>query len=313
MLIKEDGISDISSSEGKISDFTKICKIIDSNHALHQKKIFSELQRITKSKSYGSFQRKISIMQKLNLIEIIGEKCILGSYGKVLTNIVQRNGDHMETLDKSLYFIILFSSVSRMQLASFLDTINHQHGRGKKEVIIEYFSTPIALKLWNHNKRLENNVKSLKQTDIVPSMLNNKFTCMKDWLETIDLIEIKMDGLYTKVPSTVINSLTNHSRIKNIHEDAAAIYYEGAKKYDNLQHFDVLSKLVLKAHNLFCIKGSGISDVQAVSKFVCLKFLEMKIIFEEERFFEMTRILIEKDIIRSLMVGRDGTLTNLTV
>ena len=305
------GISDLTSSEGKLSDFNTICKIIANKRSLTKEKIFLELKGMTRSSAYKSFERKLIIMQKLGLIEQIRQVYILASAGKVLNKLLQRSPDRMEPITKSFYFIAFFTSTLSDQLAALLATINRQQGRTRKEIVMDYFATKIALDLWGETAR--KNVQSLRETNIMPSMLNNKFSCMQRWLEHLQLIESKRNRLYSLVPREVVTSLMQQLRMNNIYNYAAMIYFTKAKKFDYTEDYQTLIDILKEAHKSFCVRETGLSDIQAVAKYVCLKLLQKQCVLEERNFFELTKRLVTDRIIRSVMVGREGQPKHLAL
>ena len=303
------GISDIASSEGNLIHFDIICRILEKDHSLRKKKIFELYAKELDTSSYNSFERKISIMQKLNMLQIVDNKCILDSSGKVVNKLISKNS-LLDNSSKSFYFIILFKSIARNQLATLVKTINLQQGLQKKDILIKYFSTPIAQQLWD---TASNNMQSLKDTGVIPSMINNKFTCMTKWLDTIDMIYQNRGKFYTNLSQEIIDSICNEKRILNVFEDSSKIYFKNCVKYKTKNHYKELKLLVPKAHEIFCIKRSGISDFKAVMKYVCLKLLGKKIILEEKQFHEEIKKLVSDKIVRSVMVGRDGIPKNMSI
>lgn len=303
------GISDIASSEGNLLDFSKIVWIIGHEKLVSKHKILLRFQEITGSTSKGSFERKLSIVEKLNLVEFFAEKYLLNSWGKILCKILE---DHNKMDDKlrSFYFVLLFSSIARNQLSQLLKVIDKQHGKEKKQLILDYFTTEVAKKIWN-KKILEKNIREMKEYNILPSMFNNKFSCMIKWLDILGLIEVKLGGYYPQLKHETIKSLNKIERVENIFEDAAVIRFKEFRFFDKKQDYGKLVKLVKYTHNLFCTSESRLSDIQAVSGFICLEFLNQGIVIEQQLFFTITSKLKENGIIRSIMAGRDGTPKNM--
>ncbi len=306
------GISDIASSEGDLSDFTKICRAICNNRLISKEKLFKIIMNEIKSKSEGSIERKLSIMQKLNLIDIVNQKYALNSNGKILIEISNEPFVFSEKIEKAFYFIILFMSDARIQLATLLQSINEQNGDDKKNNILRYFKTDIAQMIWN-KQIVQKNIHDLEKSNKIPSMFNNKFSCMNKWLQIIDLVESKQNGLHVNLPKKMINSLTDSKNVEKIFEETATKYYPEAVKFNLKKHYQKLSELFIEGHEKFCTSTVGISDADAVGKYVCLQLLKSGIILEENHFFKLTGELKQDNIIRSVMIGRDGKPKNFSV
>jgi len=309
-MVDSIGISDITSSEGNLLDFSKIIWNIGYKDFHEKDMIFSEFSSRTKSKSKGSFDRKLSIMEKLGLIEFVNEKFILDSSGKVLNKIIE-DLDGISVKKKIFYFILLFSTAPRKQLAKLLQVIDHQHGQTKKQIIQKYFETKIAKDLWNQNRIVEKNLRDLKEYNVMPSMFNNKFSCMKNWLESIGLVAIRANGYYPLLSSKIIKSLNDFQRIEGLYEDAAKVYNSKFRHFKIKNDYEDLIKFVKDAHNSFCTAESGLSDIQSVARYVCIELLCQDVILEEQTFFELTGKLKENGVIRSIMAGRKGKPVHL--
>jgi len=306
---KNIGISDIASSEGDLLDFMKIIWIMGDKKVVKKNEIMKKFHEMTGSKSKGSFERKLSIMEKLDLIELVSDKYLFNSWGKIL-NKIMTDYNKMDKKLKAFFFELLFSSITRNQMAVLLRIIDKQHGKQKKELLQDYFSTEIARSIWS-KKILEKNIKNIIEEDSLPSMFNNKFSCMFKWLNLLDLAELKMGGYYPKIRQNIVNSLNKIDRIENIFEDAAKIYLDEFRFFNEKQDYEQLTSLLRDSHKIFCTSDSGLSDIQAVSKFISLEFFEKKIILEQKSFFELTGKLQKDGIIRSVMAGRKGIPINM--
>ncbi len=307
----ERGISDIASSEGDLSDFTAICRLICNNRAISKDRLFKIIKNSIINKSDAVIERKLNIMCKLDLLDLANQKFVLRANGKILVEISNKQSVFSEKIEKAFYFIILFSSKARLQLTSLLQSINEQNGDDKRENIARYFKANIVQEIWN-KKTIEKNLTALETTQRLPSMLNNKFSCMEKWLEFIDLIEIRKNGLHANLTSGLISSLLNPENKKNIFGEAATKYYTESKEFRIKQHYRDLCTYFLEGHGKF-LTPAGISDAEAVAKFVCLQLLKSNIILEENGFFKLTKKLKKDKILRSVMMGRDGTPKNFGV
>ncbi len=112
MNTEKNGISDISSSEGNLLDFSKVIWILNNKQYNRREVIFEEFGNITSFNSRGSFERKISIMEKIGLIEFIEDRCLLSSSGKVSSKIM-KNYEQISPLERTFYFVLFFTSCAR--------------------------------------------------------------------------------------------------------------------------------------------------------------------------------------------------------
>jgi len=305
----KNGISDISSSEGKLRRFTFLCKVIRSEKGLTRKK----LENLAEKRIGSPFQnrtvtqRHLIILEKTGLIENLGGIYALSSEGKALCELApESNVTQLSFEERVIYFKTMFTSILKEQLKEFLEVVQQYTNKTRKEIISHYFSTELARNLWN-KATIEKNLIRLHEGGKIPTFFENKFRCMEMWLEDIGLVKREKDKIILKPNVEILlDEIRKKSDIKNkIYELMGAILIGQTQLFDYSKHREAFLKIFKKAYSLFKT-GSDISDIKAIMTFVCVNLLKNRIIMEEEKFNVLIKSLWSEGVIKSVMLGRDG-------
>jgi len=300
------GITDITSSEGNLKRYSKICKLIKSQRALKRNKIIEIVKNtgLTNDKVIG---RHIDILQKIKLLENIGGVYILSSEGKSLCELIDKNTNKLGLNEKFFYFKQLFTTETLDQLVTLLETIIENKHKPRKEIILAYFNTNFAQRVWN-KITIQKNLRIFKEKRIISRFFENKFRCMEMWLLQLDILEKKRNHLQvTLIGSTALAKIKKYEKELNdkIYEVISVLLTNQIKKFDYEQDKNIFIKLFKKAYFLFKVQ-SNISDIKAIQSFVCINLLTERLLLEEKEFNEVIQKLWKEEIIRSVMPGRDG-------
>lgn len=169
-----EGITDITTSEGSLKRFSRICKLFgDQGRAMPRNRVVQLIKDQIGLKSDKVIGRHISILEKLSIIENKEGMYILSSEGKVLYDFVEdlKNNNELNSYEITFYFRTLFTHLFD-QLYPLLKTIDKYNGKGRDFIIIQYFENE-DLKLWKKRTAKIN--------------LENKFRCMEKWLQTLNI------------------------------------------------------------------------------------------------------------------------------
>jgi hypothetical protein len=306
----KNGISDISSSEGKLRRFTLLCKIIRLEKGLTRKK----LENLAEQRIGSPFQnrtvthRHLTISEKIGLIENFGGIYALSSEGKALCELSPESNvtTRLSLEEQAIYFKAIFTSILKGQLKEFLAIVKQHANKTRKEIISRYFSTELARGLWSE-ATIEKNLTRLQETGKIPTFFENKFRCMEMWLEDIGLIKREKDKMILNINVEILlNEFRKTSDINDkIYGLIGAILVGPTTTFDYSKHREEFLEIFKKAYSLFKTE-SDISDIKAIMTFVCVNLLKNRIIMEEEMFNGLIKSLWSEGVIKSVMLGRDG-------
>lgn len=303
------GISDISSSEGRLRRFTFLCRIIKSEKGLTRKRLESLAEKEIGSpfKNKKVLERHLIILEKIGLIENYGDFYTLSSDGKALCELTPecRIITPLSFEEQVIYLKALFASSLKHQLIEFLEVVRLCSNKNRKEIISKYFSTELAKSLWNETT-VEKNLKRLNETGKIPTFFENKFRCMEMWLEDTGLIEKEKDKISLKFSAEKFLNGIKDSSVKNkIYGLIGTVLIGEGILFDYSKHKEKFLVKFKEAYPLF--KGeSNISDIRAIMTYVCVSLLKNRIIIEEESFYEAVKLLWSEGIVKSVMLGRNG-------
>jgi hypothetical protein len=323
-MVKENpskGISDITSSEGKLKRFSQICKLITLSGAMKQTELIQLIKAQMKLTNEKVIGRHINIMEKLGILKKLeGGGYLISGKGKALVDLVGDIGMQEKQLtlaEKIFYFQRLFINASS-QLFLFLETINKKGGMPRDRIVVSYFTEVLArrLKIWKEDT-LKIFLRKSKRNRMVPRSLENRFTCMEMWLRDLELL--------TKIPlrDQPRNSTLYLTEIgKSVFQEQPNLekgmfgfcsVFVGQKPY-SLPRFNfyedqnVFINLFKVAYLKFERAELRLADVEAIRLWICINLLiKHSIIMEEEDFNSSINLLVKKRLIRSVISGRDGT------
>ena len=303
------GISDISSSEGRLHRFTLICKLIGSQRGLTRKKVEDLIKKRIGSPFNNKkvIQRHLIILEKIDIIENRGGIYLLSSEGKALYELT--NETHRRDLsfnERAFYLRMILTSVLREQLITFLEVIREHTQEMRKEVIFHLFSTEMARNLWNAST-IKRNLTRLHESGKIPTFFENKFRCMEMWLEDLGLVVREKNKLsLTEEGRIVLDEIGKIDNIKyEVYGLTGCILIGNVTPFRYDKHRKVFLKMLREAYPRFKTELSA-SDIRALKTFTCINLLKKKITLEEDEFDEVVKNLKLEGVVRSVMLGRDG-------
>jgi len=310
------GVTDISSSEGKLHRFTQICMLIKSARKLSKPKLYVLMaEKDIGIRNRHVIERHLMLLEKLGMIERLASHYVLRAQGRVLTELAKGgiSSENLSLGEKILYFRALFASVLRQQLVELLEIVQANQSSPRKEIVQQYFDTQVARKLWNVSV-IDRNLSKLRETGKVPSFFANKFGCMEMWLKDLGLLETGNHtiALAPAVPNAVEMLRDDEASKSHIYELAGAIHVGRVTGFDSKRDFDELVRLLKGSSKIFALE-TGVTDFEASKTHVCISLLMRGRVLESSEFDEMIRILVAKRIVRSVMLGRDGKPAYITL
>jgi len=310
------GVTDISTSEGKLNRFTQICMLLKSARKLSKPKLYVLLaEKDIGIRNRHVIERHLILLEKLGMIERLGSHYVLRAQGQVLTELAKGeiSSGNLNPAEKILYFKALFTSVLRQQLVELLAIAYANQGAPRKMIVQQYFRTEVAQKLWNP-RVIERNLSEVRETGKVPPFFAHKFGCMEKWLRDVGLLETTDRTLATSpnVPHIIDPLRDGDVAQSRIYQLAQAILVGRATKFDSERHFGELVRLVKLSSRLFALE-TGMTDIDAMRTFTCINLLMEGHLLESAEFDSTIGILVAKRILRSVMLGRDGKPAYVTL
>ena len=316
-----EGITDITTSEGNLKRFSQICKLIgDQRRALPRSKVVQLIKEqigLTNAKVIG---RHISILEKLSILENKEGMYILSSEGKVLYNFIEdlQDKNALSPCEIAFYFRMLFTHFFG-QLYLLLKTIDDHKGKARDDIIIKYFENE-DLKLWK-KETVNENLRMFREKGKVSGFFENKFRCMEKWLYDLKFIEKTKKSLKLtyegKKCLVEIDKITAQKKEINdeIYGIASSLLNLKPDPFDfeNPEHKKNLIGLFKEAYLKFEAK-LRLSDLKAIRCWICVILLtKYNIILEEKEFDFLLNALSREGVIRSVMVGRNGRPSFVTI
>jgi hypothetical protein len=189
-----EGISDLTSTEGNLKNFTRICEIV-GDRPIEKNTLVGQIQANTEIKrtSEKVIERHLSIMSKLSIVSEEPELLRLSPYGKILLHSAKEqsnsNGEFLNDHEKLFFFTNLFSGKALPQLALLLLTIENKDAATKGDLVYAYYKNYLKthLQIWNR-ETLERRLHEYETTRKIARAEVNRFDCMVQWLENLGLI-----------------------------------------------------------------------------------------------------------------------------
>ena len=188
-----EGISDITSTEGNLKNFTRICHLLGEK-TVERKLLVVQIRETTeiRRKNEKVIERHLSILEKIQLIESEGEFCRLSPFGKMLyqhSKELDLSKSGLSEPEKLLYFKILSTGKTLPQLALLLYTMDNNKDVTKEELIYRYNKNYLKthLLIWNRST-LERRLHEYETAQKLRRPEQNRFDCMIQWLKDIGMI-----------------------------------------------------------------------------------------------------------------------------
>jgi hypothetical protein len=188
-----EGVSDITSTEGNLKNFTRICLLI-GDKAVERRTLLSKIKndKLIHRKNEKVIGRHLSIMTKLNIIGSELEMYRLLPNGKMLFQYAQESdisGQELSDHEIIFYFTTLFTGKTLPQLALLLHTLKNNDSATKEELVYQYYNNYLKthLQIWNRES-LERRLHEYETSKKIQRAEENRFDCMIKWLESIRLV-----------------------------------------------------------------------------------------------------------------------------
>lgn len=187
------GITDLTTTEGDIRNFTRICHLIKKGGMAENRLIeLTRKDQTIRRTNTKVIKRHLSILVHLKLISKDREFYTLDSYGKmlrVLTGNEDLSKPHPTELEKILYFVVFLTRRSLPQLALLLYTMSRNPDLSRDEIIYRYYEDFLATRiiLWDRT-RLRRRLQIYKTRGESRRPESNRFDCMRYWLEHLGLV-----------------------------------------------------------------------------------------------------------------------------
>lgn len=311
------GISDLTSSEGKLWRFSWICRLIYPRGILPREQIALIVQKEIGLTHRAVVGRHLRIMTHLGILDCEDHEYAVSSEGKALLELIRNKASETDlTLPEKIYYLrVLFGRV-QPQLHTILVTLKEHEGEPEVAIAAAYFSKILdsRLQLWNLDT-LREGLRMYESKRLLPRSLENKFDCMEMWIRQLDLLKPGSlnltstgHGVSNAISSRKISLLDSIYGLANVFI-AGNAYSLPRFSYLNATHKVIFHKLFEVAYDLFYRLELRMSDARALKCFVCIKLLvDHHLTMEETDFDGLINVLASEGMIKSPMVGRDGKL-----
>lgn len=298
-------LTDITTSEGNLSRYSLICKII-AGTKFHDRarlvRMIAEKAGITHPKVIG---RHLHILRTLGLIVETPETYLITSRGKALVKLRSQQVGVLSKAERTVFFKSFFTHIPE-QLYWVIYVVHKNERATLEKNAIEYFYFSPAKKIWI--RTVKRAMRRRENKTSLPRGMRNKFETMLYWLSQLGILKKGNKVWLTENGAKILEAFQ-----RNVRGFSARVYGMAALLYgdQNIQLFDVtrhkndLIKVLREGNRLF--RGEqDLSDLVAIQEFVSAVFATSGIVLEERRFYEIIQELWIDGIIKSIIVGRDG-------
>lgn len=320
-LAEMEGITDLTTTEGKIRNFSRICKYVLKGVE------HSQLIELIRNDPYcrrtneSVIDRHLKILEKLKIIKWQDTKYYLSDLGEVLYSIVKGIEDSREDLnldEKIFYFKVMFCGVTFIQLSLLLKTISENKGKPKGEIMTEYFKffLKIRAKLWERGS-IEDCLRKYQRTGIFSRSYENRFDTMKMWLQNLGLVknldltsigkqilhEIDPEGqLPLNLDLLYIKTCSNVYKLTRLFLECPVVEFNSTSD----DHWKSFLDVFKRGYTQF-ERPMKFSNIRAIKTWISIRLLvSHSIILEETIFDSLLYRMQEAGIIKSMMLGDDG-------
>ena len=332
-LIAITGITDLTTTEGNLRNFSRICKLVHSHEPLSRKRLIELVKNYApiKRRNEKVIGRHISILKNLGLLKKINGEFCLSSEGEVLYELIRDIDDREEKSslhEKVFYFKAFFGQTTFAQLSLLLKVMRENEGKAKDEVTAQYFKVILrsGIRLWRRDA-LKRRLDKYERTSVLKRPEKNRFDCMKMWLRALGLIknlsltptgervlsEIDLKQRLTSNPlSCYKNTRNNIYRLACflIKEQQGCIRFN----YSNGKHRKIFLELFKEAYFKFERPTLRLSNVKSIGTWISLNLLvPHSIVLEEREFNSLVDKLYRDGIIESIVPGDYGKTTYVKI
>ncbi len=323
------GITDLTTTEGNLRNFSRICKYVSNKVGRHQLIELIKRDHHINRKNKKVIERHLKILEKLNIINYQNSDYRLDDLGEVLYAIVAKvpnSQDYLTLEEKIFYFVTLFSGVTFGQLTLFLKNMDINKGKSKNEIMVEYFRSYLEspLKIWKRNS-VEKCIGKYEKTGIFPRSFENKFDTMRLWLRSLELVKeleltntgklvLQKINFRDEFPANI--SLVYQSTIDNLYQIASLLLYKSAVRFNlNLNsHWKFFIETFNEGYQKFNRPLLDFANYRSIKKWTSIRLLiSYGIILEDKVFDKLVMELHEKGVVKTMILGDDGKIAFIKV
>jgi hypothetical protein len=307
------GITDITNSESKLHRLIEIAFAVAESPRpiLAFTRIMSQMN-VSNASVVG---RHLRLATQLGLVNLKMGKVSISGVGRALVALDSTSGSSkpgLSSYDRVFFAIALFREAP-VQLMHLLRTIEQEQGRPASSIVIQYFADDGHLP-WQA-KTVEKNLEKYRETGHVPRLFEHKVSCMIAWMKDLGLVE--QQGPYRlATPGREVLALWREEG----HEFLAGMTHVAGKllggEARDLPSLDAdtrerLARMVADAATMLQTE-LGMAAYDEVRFFATARLLvKDKIAIESDEFETLTKTAWRQGLIRSVVLGRDGSPSQL--
>lgn len=326
--LKNDPISNITTSEGQLWRYTLITNIIGPKGHKEIKEIMKKMESELGLTNNRVRLNHLCVTRKLAITKCSGDmqRHVLRGPGKALYYFWENEGKPQKKFlspwEKAFYFRGLFL-YHFDQFYQFLLNLEGKSGQTTEEIILDYF---------NHNRikklniidpeTLGKSVRSWNSNKTISRHPENIFKCMEAWLRQLGLIKRGNGPEMSEKAKEIISSLKRSTKPEehlkgNVYRFLVPLLdmkVANVKTFDysNPQHKGKLHELLRDSYNSFR-DSFGTADLEAARCRICTEMLIDKLVFEEEKFNQLLNTLVNEGVIKSVIGTEHGELRHFVL
>ena len=307
---KSDGVkclTDITTSEGKLDRFSKICETIAQAKGLDSNRVSKLIEEKTGLTNLKVIGRHLHILSILGLIQRETGKFNVTSRGKALSRATQKQNS---SLERVLFFRSFFGEIPN-QLFLVLEVVGRNESKGIEKNTFDYFQLPKDLNPCSkpfEEPAFGNEVPLLPSNYLKQNMLN-KFETMVCWLSQLNLVKKGNSALWLTDKGQKLFDMVRTDGLSvlsaNVYNYASRVYGSNTQEFDFKEDRGEFVRILREAS--FYFKGQqNISDLIAAQEYVSAFYATKGFSIGEKKFFGYVQELELDGSIRSVILGRDG-------
>lgn len=312
------GVSDISSEEGNLRRFSKICSLLITSKPLTSGKIETLVKNKIGLKNKKVIHRHIRLLELLRILERRKVLYIFTDMGKVFCKLLQdvdQSKSDLYPIEKIFYFERFFNpqSPTHMQLCTLLVTVSSSFTGTEKKTIVDYFRNMRKFGIWK-KQVINKNILKYKEEDRISSFFSNRFRCQRKWLGYLTLLkkkELQLTNVGARVQGE-ISKFRDHELWENPNSSDLLRAFKGelvpflANKEDTTL-VDLFKETVRQ------VGREKRSSVDSIKYYIFYRSLLENEYLDDRSFDRLLRLMVERGVVASVMRGRDGSIQSVTL
>lgn len=312
------GVSDISSEEGNLKRFSRICSLLEPYKPLTPDKVRTLINNRIGLTNKKVIERHLRLLELLGIIERTQTIYVFTGIGRVFCEFLKdtdQSNEKLQPVEKNFYFERLFSpeTATHFQLCLLLKTISLNSSAKREPLIIAYFRKMKEFNIWKA-KVIDHNLRSYEKNQQISPFFDNRFRCQQKWIETLGLMEhgsLKLTEVGERVEQEVEKYTENEIWTNPTRFELLFAFDNDLMPVSTDTDESELTDMFKEACERIGKERRARTD--SVKYYMFYRLLNAHKYFDDLAFLPLLNLMVEKNVIESVMRGRDGKIHSVTL